>query len=277
MEETGREATEVNLKTMTLSKVFELELQNYEEKVTDICIEAKEEEKNELNIQKIEEAWKKTQFDLINYRKGATEEKDKQYVLRTPDEIKQLLEDNILILQSLAASKYVRAIKNQVTRWEKDLNTIYDVIDCWMLVQRKWMYLESIFGNDDIKMQLPEEAKKFGRTDVAFSNIMKATYSNPIVLHACVKADGGKRLDELRNISADLDRCQKSLSNYLETKQMSFPRFYFISNEDLLNILGSSDPKSIQPYLLSLFDNCKRVIFGKGDKQMIGMVSDEGE
>jgi len=58
---------------------------------------------------------------------------------------------------------------------------------------------------------------------------------------------------------------------------MSFPRFYFISNDDLLQILGSSDPKSIQGFLLSLFDNCKMLTFGKGDKQMIGMVSDEGE
>jgi dynein heavy chain, axonemal len=58
---------------------------------------------------------------------------------------------------------------------------------------------------------------------------------------------------------------------------MSFPRFYFISNDDLLQILGSSDPKAIQGFLLSLFDNCKKLVFGKGDKQMVGMVSDEGE
>jgi len=58
---------------------------------------------------------------------------------------------------------------------------------------------------------------------------------------------------------------------------MSFPRFYFISNDDLLQILGSSDPKAIQPFLLGLFDACKKLNFGKGDKQMIGMTSDEGE
>lgn len=92
-----------------------------------------------------------------------------------------------------------------------------------------------------------------------------------------MKADGGNRLSDLKNISFDLDKCQKSLSNYLESKQMSFPRFYFISNDDLLQILGSSDPKSIQGFLLSLFDNCKMLTFGKGDKQMIGMVSDESE
>jgi dynein heavy chain len=67
------------------------------------------------------------------------------------------------------------------------------------------------------------------------------------------------------------------LTNYLETKQQAFPRFYFISNDDLLQILGSSSPTTIQPYLISLFDNCKRLTFGKGDKQILGMVSDEGE
>jgi dynein heavy chain len=52
----------------------------------------------------------------------------------------------------LNASKYVRAIKAKVAQWEKDLNTINDVIDAWMIVQRKWMYLESIFASDDIRM-----------------------------------------------------------------------------------------------------------------------------
>jgi dynein heavy chain len=114
-----------------------------------------------------------------------------------------------------------------------------------MLVQKKWMYLESIFASDDIKMQLPEEAKKFGKTDAAYKKIMESTYKQQNVLQACVKADGGNRLNDLKNISFDLDKCQKSLTNYLESKQMSFPRFYFISNDDLLQILGSSDPKSI--------------------------------
>ena len=92
-------------------------------------------------------------------------------------------------MQSLAASKYVRAIKGRVSQWEKDLNIINDVIDVWMLVQVKWQYLESIFGNDDIKMQLPEEAKKFGKTDVAFKKIMEAVFKQSNVFYNAVKAD----------------------------------------------------------------------------------------
>jgi dynein heavy chain len=64
-------------------------------------------------------------------------------------------------LQSVGASKYARSVYSKVKQWEADLNLISDVIECWMSVQRKWAYLESIFASDDIRMQLPEEAKKF--------------------------------------------------------------------------------------------------------------------
>jgi phosphoribosylformylglycinamidine (FGAM) synthase PurS component len=57
MEETGQDLGEINLKSLSLEKVFKLELQNYEEKVMEICIEAKEEAKNEENLQKIHQAW----------------------------------------------------------------------------------------------------------------------------------------------------------------------------------------------------------------------------
>lgn len=52
MEETGKDfgEGEFNLKFITLSKVFELELQYHAEKVSEICKEAKEEKRNEENI-----------------------------------------------------------------------------------------------------------------------------------------------------------------------------------------------------------------------------------
>lgn len=112
MEETGKDLGEINLKTITLSKVFELELQYYTEKVVEICQEAKEEAKNEENLQKIETAWKVQNLDITAYKKGS---ELKGYAIKSPDDIRQLLEDNILILQSLNASKYVRAIKGKVS------------------------------------------------------------------------------------------------------------------------------------------------------------------
>ena len=73
--------------------------------------------------------------------------------------------------------------------------------------------------------------------------IMTQTYQNPNVVEACTSEN---RLETLESLSDRLDATQKSLSNYLDTKRNSFPRFFFISDDELLSVLGSSDPSSIQ-------------------------------
>ncbi len=61
-----------------------------------------------------------------------------------------------------------------------------ECIEVWMLVQRKWMYLESIFvGSDDIRLQLPQEAKRFDGIDKQWHKIMSDTAKNTNVLEAC--------------------------------------------------------------------------------------------
>ena len=55
--------------------------------------------------------------------------------------------------------------------------------------------------------------------------------------------DGGL-LRNLRKCNELLEQVQKGLSEYLETKRLAFPRFYFVSSADLLDILsnGNSPP-----------------------------------
>lgn len=47
--------------------------------------------------------------------------------------------------------------------------------------------------------------------------------------------------------------------------------------DELLSILGTSDPTSVQEHMLKLFDNCASLQFGRGNKAVIGMASSEGE
>ena len=54
-----------------------------------------------------------------------------------------------------------------------------------MVVQRKWMYLESIFIGGDIRSQLPEEARKFDEID---KNVRTVSNLSPSTLHPPIKA-----------------------------------------------------------------------------------------
>lgn len=70
--------------------------------------------------------------------------------------------------------------------------------------------------------------------------------------------------DTLDTILSQLDRCQKALNDYLEEKRSKFPRFYFIGDDDLLEILGQSkNPAVIQSHLKKLFAGIHKVQFNK--------------
>lgn len=93
------------------------------------------------------------------------------------------------------------------------------------------MYLESIFIGGDIRSQLPEEAKKFDKINDTFKKIMQETAKNPKIKDAC---HAPNRLEDFINLGEGLEKCQKSLNDYLDSKRNSFPRFFFISDDELL-------------------------------------------
>lgn len=185
-------------------------------------------------------------------------------------------------LQSMSASQFIGPFLATAQKWEKSMQTISEVVEAWIELQSKWMYLEGIFVGGDIRTQLPEEAKKFDDIDKAFRKIMVDTAKRLNVLECCSMAGIDLnfkihhtygfliisylknfiikgRKEEFEGLSAGLDRCQKSLTEYLNSKRAVFPRFNFISDEELLGILGSTEPSVIQEHIGKMFDNLRRI------------------
>jgi dynein heavy chain 2 len=84
--------------------------------------------------------------------------------------------------------------------------------------------------------------------------------------------------EKLPQMEDQLSRCQKSLSEFLEQKRGLFPRFYFIGDDDLLEILGqATNPAVIQTHLKKLFAGIHAVTFGADHRTITAINSQQGE
>ena len=94
-------------------------------------------------------------------------------------------------------------------------------------------------------------ARSFDRVDVEFRSIMGDVGEDPYV-YRLSQVPNFK--DSLVEMIDQLERCQKALNDFMEAKRSVFPRFYFIGDDDLLEIIGQSqNPEVIQTHLKKLF------------------------
>jgi dynein heavy chain len=255
----------------TLEKLVEIGLDQHAELVGDISSAASKELAIEQAIQAIADQWKELYLEIPPHKDRG------HFKLKASEELFQILEDNQVTLSTMKASRYVKAFEKDVDYWERTLSHILEVIEMVLQVQRQWMYLDNIFIGEDIRKQLPNESADFDGVNAHWKTVMTRMHKDN---HALRATHHEGLLELLNEMNTKLEAIQKSLDMYLETKRQCFPRFYFLSNDDLLEILGQSkNPEAIQPHLKKCFDNIKTLDISRmlGQHEATHMNSSEGE
>uniref|UniRef100_A0A803SSP5 Dynein axonemal heavy chain 17 n=1 Tax=Anolis carolinensis TaxID=28377 RepID=A0A803SSP5_ANOCA len=259
----------------TLADLLKLNLHNFEDEVRSIVDKAIKEMSMEKVVKEIKTTWAGMTFQYEPHLRTNVP------LLKSDEELIETLEDNQVQLQNMMTSKYIAFFLEEVSFWQRKLSTADLVISIWFEVQRTWSHLESIFiGSEDIRAQLPEDSKRFEGIDVDFKELAYDAEKTPNVVEATNKSGLYEKLEDIQN---RLSLCEKALAEYLDTKRLAFPRFYFISSADLLDILSNgTNPQLVQRHLSKLFDNMAKMKFQVESDQIptklgLGMYSKEEE
>ena len=256
-------------KELLLNDLWKADLLKKEKLLQETINQAAGELVLESFIKKSKEKWNKYDLEMIKY-------KDKCKLIKGWDDMFTLLDEDINSFQSMSNSPYFNLFKDEIEPWQNKLENIRLLLNEWVDVQRKWVYLEGIFfGSSDIQNELPGDYNKFQSIDNEFTSLMKKVAMKPFILEVITIPNIKSILEE--KLKSALERIQKALYNFLEKQRQNFARFYFIGDEDLLEIIGNSkDVNKITRHFNKMFAGMNSLISEDGD-ELKGMVSREFE
>uniref|UniRef100_A0A023FN94 Dynein heavy chain linker domain-containing protein n=1 Tax=Amblyomma cajennense TaxID=34607 RepID=A0A023FN94_AMBCJ len=257
------------LSELTLGLVWDIDLQRNEAIVKDVILVAQGEMALEEFLKQVREAWQNYELDLVNYQ-------NKCRLIRGWDDLFNKVKEHINSVAAMKLSPYYKEFEEDALAWEEKLNRINALFDVWIDVQRRWVYLEGIFsGSADIQTLLPMETSRFTSISSEFLTLMKKVSKSPLVLDVLNIQGVQRSLERLADL---LGKIQKALGEYLERERSSFPRFYFVGDEDLLEIIGNSkNIPRLQKHFKKMFAGVSSIILNEDNTLVTGLSSKEGE
>jgi len=179
----------------------------------------------------------------------------------------EMLENDQLVIQGMMASRYLAQFEKEVNGWQKALFNVNEVFLLVGDIQRTWSYLEPLFiHSEEVKRELPEDASRFITIDIDTRKVLHKAWDIKNVKQA-FNEDG--LMNKLDGIQEQLDICKKSLADFLDGRRRQFPRYYFVSEADLLDILSNGGtPEKILQHISKIYLSTKTLTLSPNDENL---------
>ena len=202
----------------------------------------------EVFLSQIRDRWMKQELELVLYQ-------NRVRLIRGWDDLFATLDDHmggLILMKSSPYYRSVREFQEEGKLWEDRLTKLRSAFDAWIDVQKRWVYLEGIlFGSADIKAQLPAEWSRFKSVDGEFVTLMRRISGRPFAMEVLNIDNVHRTLERLGNLMGVI---QKALGEYLEKQRSDFSRFYFLGDDDLLEIIGNAgEPGKVLGHIGKMF------------------------
>lgn len=259
----------LSYENMKLRNMFDLGFQMHEGSIKAILKQANDERIVEESLDSIEKELSTVVFETFDFH-------GKCRLVRNWNKLFDVCQANISTLSSMKNLVSHGEFEERRSALETQLFDLESIFDTWVEVQKHWAYLDGVFGNNlDIRSSLPTESTRFNNLSFEFINILKRISKFTAVIDIL----SIKSLREtFQKIEESLERTKKGLTNYLEEQRLLFPRFYFLGNEDMLELIGgSNDINKVNRHVKLMFFGVESLIKDKDTSSITDIISPEGE
>lgn len=283
---------------VTLGDVLAADLRRHERTLREIVRSAVGEGAVQSFLDGVSSHWEdQSLWELVPHRGGRC------LVVKGWENVLTACDDHLSSLASLKLSPFYSPFEATALAWEARIQSLRSVIETWMDVQRRWLYLDGLLSSQspvasDIRAQLPQEAARFSQADGDLASISRKVAENPqvmavLTLHVAGSAGfdsqnetgldanrlsaaqllslpSGNVSQRLSAVLENLERVHKGLSEYLHRTRSAFPRLFFLGDDDCLELLGSApalcrdaDASGISRHLQTMFAGVTGLVLEK--------------
>lgn len=262
-----------DLDTLTLGQVWEFDLLANEQLVKATLNQALAEQTLEETLQEINFAWDTITFETFNYKQN------KLRLVKGWEKVIDQCTKDLGSLANMRNSSFYFNFEQEATTLGNKISSLFHILDVWVDVQREWVYLDGVFGNSEIPKVLPLEYTRFNNLSHEFFAIVQNTLKLPRVIDVVSMPNLSKTLAKTLE---SLSKVRRSLGEFLENQRGDFPRFYFLGNEDLLEIIGCGNDgngvtSSLNQHISKMFTGIKSVNFSAESCLITGVNGDYDE
>lgn len=178
-------------------------------------------------------------------------------------------------VRAMRGGAFVRPLEQQLRAWGHTLTCIEESLDLWSRVQANWLSFENLMSCSVISQNLSEEVQLFIQVDKNYRSFISSIEPGENINYLDFLSK--RFLENMRSLEKNLEIIENGIYQYLDKKRNEFPRFFHLSNQELLEILSViQEPINVKKHIQKIFTGIESLKFHQ-DTIIGSILSPSGE
>lgn len=234
-------------KDLTLDTVVQSKLHLLFGAISEITWSSEKEMAVEQTLEKIEDYWESENFQVKKLLKSEI-----PFEIGCTPGLQDTLMDHLVSLTAMKGSKYIATFLDTVDYWEECLQNVSSILGVLLDTQNEWILLDKVFSKEYVQRNMPGSARSFNVVTNVWASILVIITKVRNVVRVLNETEN--LLEMLEDLQEKLKIIQEEFNIWLDGLRGEFPRFWFVSDEELIKCVGG-DLKDYVEVMKKVFGN----------------------